>query len=52
MGNSARPLLERINGWVEKAVGFIMTPLLFLLGVALIVDAGYYFTTGRILYPL
>lgn len=52
MGNSARPLLERINGWVAEAVGFIMTPLLFLLGVALIVDAGYYFTTGRILYPL
>jgi len=52
MGKSARPMLNRVNGWVEKASGFIMTPLLFLLGIALIIDAVYYFATGRILYPL
>jgi cytochrome c biogenesis protein CcdA len=52
MGKSARPMLDRINGWVEKASGFIMTPLLFLLGVALIIDSVYYFVTGEILYPL
>ncbi len=52
MGKSAKPMLDRINGWVEKAAGFIMTPLLFLLGIALIIDAVYYFATGRILYPL
>ncbi len=52
MGKSAKPMLERINAWVEKIAGFIMTPLLFLLGIALLIDAVFYFATGRTLYPL
>lgn len=52
MGKSARPMLERINGWVEKLAGFIMTPLLFLLGIVLTADAVWYFVTGRILIPV
>ena len=46
LGERGRPLLQKINDWLDKGSGFLMPIILGLVGVALIADAIYYFTTG------
>lgn len=45
-GSAVMPLLQKINQAVEKYSAYIMPVLLALLGLALLIDAGLYFTTG------
>ena len=42
-GNRARPFLERINGFLEKASDLILPWLILLLGIWLLVDSARYF---------
>jgi cytochrome c biogenesis protein CcdA len=51
MGESARPLLARINDVIEKISGVMMPIMLGLVGLALIADAVTYFATGASLFP-
>ena len=46
MGERAKPVLNRINAFLDKAGGFLMPLLLGLLGLALLVDAVVYFCRG------
>jgi len=50
LGESAAPLLHRINGWIGKAADVLLPILLLLLGGALLADAGAYFWRGRPLF--
>lgn len=50
MGANARPVLETINDFLVKATDLLVPPLLFLLGVALLVDSIGYFIMGRALW--
>lgn len=50
MGKNAKPVLEKINAFLDRVSGFLM-PLLFgLIGLALVVDAIKYFYTGTPLF--
>jgi threonine/homoserine/homoserine lactone efflux protein len=44
------PILQKINEWMEKIGSILMPLMLFLLAIALLVDAIYYFVTGLPLY--
>jgi threonine/homoserine/homoserine lactone efflux protein len=46
-GDSAKPLLDKINDILVKASEAIMPWLIFLLGAWFIVDAGFYFIVGK-----
>ena len=46
VGERAKPLLDRINAFLDKASAILMPLLLLLLGAALVTDAVYYFATG------
>ena len=48
-GDAAKPLLERINGFLTRAADIAMPWMLLLLGAWLVFDAAYYFVTGRLL---
>jgi cytochrome c biogenesis protein CcdA len=43
-------LLMKINGWMEKIGAVLMPLLLFGLGIALIADAVFYFSSGKSLF--
>ena len=46
-GDRARPVLEKINGFLVKASDFIMPWMLGLLGLALVADSVVYFYRGE-----
>ena len=50
MGERSRPLLEKINGVLDRASGFLMPIILLLVAVALIADAVSYFWSGESLF--
>ncbi|MGB5281753.1 MAG: GAP family protein [Arenicellales bacterium] len=50
MGESSRPLLARINEKVDRVSVYLMPLMLSLVGIALIADALYYFSTGEGLF--
>ena len=50
MGQGARPLLARINAFMERVSSFLLPLLLGLLGLALLADATAYFVTGSPLF--
>ncbi len=47
---SSAAILQRINSVLDQASRFLMPVILFVAGVALVVDAALYFTTGEGLY--
>jgi hypothetical protein len=50
LGERSRPVLQRINGTLDRASAFLMPVLLGLAGLALVADAGLYFATGEGLF--
>ena len=46
MGEGARPLLERVSSFMDRASGVLMPLILALLGIALLADAGSFFLRG------
>lgn len=50
LGARSRDVLKRVNAMVDRASGYILPPLLGLVGVALVVDAITFFTTGEGLF--
>ncbi len=50
LGKESRPLLQRINGWLDRASAVLMPAMLGLLGLALVADALLYFATGNGLF--
>jgi cytochrome c biogenesis protein CcdA len=50
MGDGARPVLQKINDWLDKVGGVLMPLLLGLAGLALLADAITYFVTGSSLF--
>jgi len=50
LGERSRPVLQRINGTLDRASAFLMPVLLGLAGLALVADAVLYFTTGEGLF--
>ncbi len=46
MGERSKPMLERLNNWMISAGTKAMPWLIGLLGIWLLIDAGYYFITG------
>ncbi len=47
MGDRSKPILARINGYMEKASDIIMPLLLLAIGLALLVDSTWYFIRGE-----
>ena len=47
MGDRSKPILDRINGYMEKASDVIMPLLLLAIGLALLVDSLWYFISGQ-----
>lgn len=47
MGDRSKPILARINGYMEKASDIIMPLLLLAIGLALLVDSTWYFIYGE-----
>lgn len=47
MGDRSKPILARINGYMEKAGDIIMPLLLLAIGLALLVDSIWYFIRGE-----
>ncbi|MBT8047459.1 MAG: hypothetical protein HKO99_10360 [Xanthomonadales bacterium] len=47
MGDAAKPLLMRVNDWLDKASSFLMPLLLGTIGLILLADAVIYFVTGK-----
>ena len=47
MGDRSKPLLDRVNGLMEKASDIIMPLLLLLIGLALLVDSVWFFVRGE-----
>ena len=50
LGERSRPVLQRINGTLDRASAFLMPVLLGVAGLALVADALLYFTTGEGLF--
>jgi len=50
MGESAQALLQRINRKVESVAGILLPLILGIVGMALVIDAVLFFTTGKGLY--
>ena len=50
MGERARPVLARINGFLDRLSGALMPVMLGLIGVAALADALTYFLTGEPLF--
>ena len=46
MGDRSKPILARVNGFMEKASDIIMPVLLLAIGLALLVDSVWYFVHG------
>jgi len=47
MGDRSKPILARINGYMEKAGDVIMPLLLLAIGLALLLDSVWYFVRGQ-----
>lgn len=47
MGDRSKPILARINGYMEKASEVIMPLLLLAIGLALLLDSVWYFVRGE-----
>lgn len=47
MGDRSKPILARVNGFMEKASDVIMPILLLAIGLALLVDSVWYFARGE-----
>jgi len=47
MGERSTPMLQSINEFLVRITGYLLPPFLGLVGVALLVDAGWYFSTGQ-----
>ena len=47
MGDEARPILERVNGWMARGADLLMPWLLFALGLFLLTDVALYWLTGE-----
>lgn len=47
MGDRSKPILARINGYMEKASDVIMPLLLLAIGLALLLDSVWYFVRGE-----
>ena len=47
MGDRSKPILDRINGLMEKASDVIMPLLLLAIGLALLLDSVWYFVRGE-----
>jgi cytochrome c biogenesis protein CcdA len=50
MGEQARPVLAKVNAFMEKASGVLMPLLLGAIGLTLVADAIKYFITGSPLF--
>lgn len=50
IGERSRPVLQRINGALDRASAFLIPVLLGLAGLALVADAVLYFATGEGLF--
>jgi threonine/homoserine/homoserine lactone efflux protein len=46
MGDRSKPILARVNGFMEKASDIIMPILLLAIGLALLVDSVWFFVNG------
>jgi len=46
MGERSRPVLARVNGFMEKVSAIIMPLLLLAIGLALLLDSAWYFVNG------
>ena len=47
MGDRSKPILARVNGFMEKAGDIIMPLLLLAIGLALLVDSVWFFVRGE-----
>ena len=47
MGDRSKPILAKVNGFMEKASDVIMPVLLLAIGLALLVDSVWYFVRGE-----
>lgn len=50
MGERAKPILSRLNAWLDRASGFLMPLMLGVIGAALLADAVTYFIMGSSLF--
>jgi cytochrome c biogenesis protein CcdA len=50
MGKSSQPILNKINGWLERVSAILMPLLLGLVGLALVIDVIVYFVSGKGLF--
>ena len=50
MGERAKPILGRINEFLDKISGFLLPAMLGIIGLALLADALTYFLTGSSLF--
>lgn len=50
MGDAAKPILTRVNEWLDRISGFLMPLLLGSIGLILVADAVKYFWTGTPLF--
>jgi len=50
LGAESRPILERINNFLDRISEFLMPILLALIGLALVADAAVYFSKGSALF--
>jgi len=50
MGKEAKPVLARVNAFLDRASGFLMPLLLGIIGLALLADAITYFASGASLF--
>lgn len=47
MGDRSKPVLARVNGFMEKAGDFIMPLLFLMIGLALLLDSVWFFVRGE-----
>jgi len=50
LGERSKPILERINGWLDRIGGFVMPLILSLVGLALLADGIVFFVRGESLF--
>jgi cytochrome c biogenesis protein CcdA len=50
MGERSKPILARINNFMERISEYLMPVLLGIVGLALLADAIWFFTSGESLF--
>jgi hypothetical protein len=50
MGERSKPILARVNNFMERVSGYLMPVLLGIIGLALLVDAIAFFIKGEPLF--